>query len=97
MLKPDSREVTRIAKLLIETHGGKSFYNLTEAAKIAGCGINTLPVALYEAGYLVKKLGTSKRISAYELAEFMMTDRVLPIKSGIPALEVYRNRRRDGA
>jgi hypothetical protein len=74
------QEIDAMAKLIIETHNGKAYFNFTEASKIIGCGINTVPKKLNDAGVLVSRVGPSKRISAYDLAETMNRHRVSAVK-----------------
>ncbi len=72
-------EITTMAHAIIKTHDGQAYYNFEQASKIIGCGRNTIAHCLHRAGVLVKKVGPSKRISAYDLAEFMYYDRIAPI------------------
>lgn len=72
-------EIAAMAKIIVETHGGQVYFNFDQASKIIGCGRNTIAHCLHRAGVLVKKVGPSKRISAYDLAEFMYYDRIAPI------------------
>ena len=72
-------EIRAMAELLVKTHDGQAWFNFGQVSQIIGCGVNTLPCLLHNAGILVKKVGPSKRISAYDLAAFMSLDRVAPV------------------
>lgn len=71
-------EAAIMAKAIIESNDGQAYFNINEASKIIGCGRNKLVSKLTDAGVLVKRIGSSKRISAYDLATYMCTDRVIP-------------------
>ncbi len=72
-------EITAMAQAIIEAHAGQAYYNFEQASKIIGCGRNTLAHHLHSAGILVKKVGPSKRVSAYDLASCMYSGRIAPI------------------
>ncbi len=73
------KEINAMAAAIVQAHDGKAYFNFREISEIVGCGINTVPRVLHEAGVGVKRIGTSKRISAYDLAEFMCLYRVAAI------------------
>ena len=71
---------TRImAESIMKTHDGKAYFNFSDVSKIIGCSINTIPALLHESGIIVKRVGPSKRISAYNIAEIMCSKRIAPI------------------
>ena len=72
-------EIQSMTNALIESHDGQAYFNFGEVSKIIGCGINTVPVILRNAGITVKKIGPSKRVSAYDLALFMASSRISPV------------------
>ena len=72
-------EIKVMAEAIINAHKGQAYFNFGEAHKIIGCGINTLPHLLHTSGIIVKRVGPSKRISAYDIAELMCTGRVAAI------------------
>ena len=76
------KEIAAMTSAIVNAHGGKAYFNMAQASKIVGCGKNTLPRALHDAGIVVKHVGTSHCISAYELAGFMCIGRVSPVKKG---------------
>jgi len=63
------------AEAIIKEHGGKMYFNFGEVSKIIGCGIHTVPRLFYDAGIAVKKVGPSKRVSAYDIATVMTSGR----------------------
>jgi hypothetical protein len=69
-------EIKAMADLIIKAHDGQAFYNYKQVAKIIDCGVNTVPGLLHNNGIIVKRVGPSKRISAYDIAELMCTGRV---------------------
>jgi hypothetical protein len=71
-------EVKEMAQAIIEHNDGQAYFNIQEASKIVGCGRNTLIAGLTDAGISVKRVGPSKRVSAYDLAIYMCIDRVAP-------------------
>ena len=74
------REINTMAKQIIEAHNGQSYFNFTETAKIIGCGKNTVAYVLNNSGVTVKKIGPSKRVSAFDLAEIMAKGRVAAVE-----------------
>lgn len=74
-----TNEVRATAELIIKTHDGQAYFNFGEISKILGCGINTVPALLHNSGITVKKVGPSKRVSAYEIAALMCSKRIAPI------------------
>ncbi|MCL1974614.1 MAG: hypothetical protein FWG61_00465 [Firmicutes bacterium] len=68
-------EINRHAKLIIETHNGQMFYNLTEARKILGFGASSIARKLHEAGVTIQTKGSDKIVSAYGIAECGLHDR----------------------
>lgn len=76
---PRIPDVQILADTIIRTHDGKAYYNFTEVKEIIGCGINNVPRVLHDAGILVKKVGPSKLVSAYDIATAMHSDRIAPI------------------
>jgi len=73
------KEIHDLAKLIIETHDGKVLFNLGEVKKIIGSGVNNVAPRLYKAGITVVRQGPSKRVTAYDLAEYIYGNRVSPI------------------
>jgi phage antirepressor YoqD-like protein len=73
------KAVKELADTIIRAHGGQAFFNFGEISKIMGCGINTVPKFLYDKGVLVQKVGPSKRVSALELADAMLSGRKTPV------------------
>jgi len=69
------KEIKAMAESIIATHDGQAYYNFGEVSKIVGCGINTIPALLHESGIIVKHVGPSKRISAYDIAALMCQGR----------------------
>lgn len=72
-------EIKQMAELIIKTQNGKSYFNFSEASKIIGCGVNTVPPLMHENGVIVKQVGRSKRVSAFDIAEVMCTRRTAAI------------------
>lgn len=72
-------EIKAMAEVIIRTHDGQAYFNFGEVSKIIGCGANTVAYILHQSGVLVKRVGPSKRVSAYGLAEFMHSKRIAPI------------------
>ena len=73
-----TNEAKVMAQTIVDTHKGQAYFNISQACKIVGCGRRTLISGLNQAGILVKKVGPSKRISAYDLAVYMCLERVVP-------------------
>ena len=73
------KEIKAMAEAIIITHDGQAYYNIGEVSKIVGCGINTTAAMLHESGIIVKRVGPSKRISAYDIAALMSQGRVAAI------------------
>ncbi|NTW04560.1 MAG: helix-turn-helix domain-containing protein [Peptococcaceae bacterium] len=74
--------VKELGDAIVRMHDGQMFFNFTEVAAIIGCGVNTVSALLHSHGITVKKVGPSKRVSAYDLAEVMIKDRISPIDNG---------------
>ena len=72
------KEARIMAKAIMEAHDGQAYFNIQQAAKIVGCGRNTMITMLTDAGILVKRVGPSKRVSALDLASVMTQQRVIP-------------------
>jgi len=72
-------DIKAMAESIINTHDGQAYYNIGEVSKIIGCGPNTVPLLLHESGIIVKYVGPSKRISAYDIATLMCQNRVAAI------------------
>lgn len=72
-------DIERMAELIIKTHDGQAYFNFGEVCKIIGCGPNTVPLLLHNSGITVKRVGPSKKISAYEVAELMRLNQIAPI------------------
>jgi beta-N-acetylglucosaminidase len=72
-------EIKVMAELIMRIHDGKAYYNFGDVSRIIGCGINTVAHLLHNQGILVRKVGPSKRVSAYDIAEIMYSKRVPPI------------------
>lgn len=77
-------EVKNIGDGIIRAHEGQTFFNMTEARKIIGCGENTITALIHSHGITVKKVGPSKRISAYEIAEIMCSKKVCTVTAVEP-------------
>lgn len=56
----------------------QGYFKLGEVAEMLGVGRGTISAALHLAGVHIKKIGNSKIISAYDLAEFMDRDHITP-------------------
>lgn len=69
-------EIQAMTDFIIKNHDGQAYFNYEEASKIVGCGRHTLAHGLHNAGITIKKVGPSKRVSAYDLAYFMCADRI---------------------
>lgn len=76
---PNNAEIQSMTNAIIASNDGQAYFNFGEISKIFGCGINTVPVILRNAGITVKKIGPSKRVSAYDLALFMSSSRISPV------------------
>ena len=74
-----NQEITTMTKTIIETNGGKAYFNFRQASKILGIGYNAVPAFLHDKGVLVQKMGTNKKVSAYDLAAVMYAGRVAPV------------------
>jgi len=68
-----------LAEKIIDDHDGRILYNFRDVQKITGYSINTIAGRLYRAGISVQKDGHSKRVNAYDLAEFILKGRVSAI------------------
>jgi hypothetical protein len=75
---PKKSEAHIMAEAIISQHDGQAYYNFSEVGKIIGCGRNTVALVLDKAGILVKKVGPSKRVSAYDIASLMCLQRTVP-------------------
>ena len=73
------QEIKANAESIIKAHDGQAYFNFRQASRIIGCGINTMPSLLHNSGVIVKRVGPSKRISAYDIAELMCTGRIAAI------------------
>lgn len=73
---PTLGEIKTMGDNIVRSHSGQVYFNFGEVAKIIGCGINTVPALFSDAGMLVKKVGPSKRVSAYDVAELMYSKRI---------------------
>lgn len=73
-----TKEIKAIGDGIIRAHNGQAFFNMTEAHKIIGCGENTITALVHSHGITVKPVGPSKRISAYDIAEIMCSNRIAP-------------------
>lgn len=73
-----NKSIIAMEKLIAQTYG-KTYFNFTEIAKILGVGKNTISSELHSAGVTIKRMGNSKIVSAYDLAEFMEKSKVSPI------------------
>ena len=74
-----SSEVHAMAKFITETHGGRIRFNFGEVAKIASIGRDNVAAELHRHGVLVQKSGREKMVNVFDLAEYMLSDRVAPI------------------
>jgi len=74
-----NKEIKNLAESIMATHGGQASFNFKEVSKILGCGVNTVPLLLNDSGILVKRIGSSKRISAYDVATLILIDRIAPV------------------
>lgn len=79
---PHNPKTQIMTEAIIKEHGGQAYFNIEESAKIIGCGRNTLARILSDAGITVKKIGTSKRISAFDLVMLMERGKVASNDSG---------------
>jgi hypothetical protein len=77
---PKMKDAQIMAESIMRTHGGKAYFNFGEVSRIIGCGKNTVAAIFHKNGILVSKIGKSKRVSAYDIAEVMCTGRVAPIE-----------------
>ena len=74
-----TNEIKIMAESIIKTHDGQAYYNFGQVSKIIGCGINTVAHLLHNSGVVVKRVGPSKRVSAYDIAYVMHRTRVAAI------------------
>ena len=74
-----NKEIKETAKLIIDAHDGKGFYELGEVADIVGIHRNHISHKLHHAGITIKKVGPKKIISANDIAAFMCEGRIAPI------------------
>ena len=72
-------DAAMMAETIMRNHGGQAYFNYDEVSQIIGCGRNTVAAILHESGIIVKRVGPSKRISAYDIAELMSKNRVAAI------------------
>lgn len=79
---PAKTEIQIMTEAIIKQHDGQAYFNVAEGAKIIDCGRNTFARMLSEAGVTVKKVGTSKRISAHDLVMLMERGRVASYENG---------------
>ena len=87
-------EIKSLGDSIVRTHDGRTFFNLSEACEIIGCGPNTLPALLHAHGIAVKKVGPSKRINAYDIAEVMCSKRIAPIDNTTRCTTTHREEKR---
>lgn len=72
-------EIQAITTAIVTAHKGQAYFNFGETGKIIGCGRHTVASVLHEAGITIKKVGPSKRVSAYSIAAAMADGRIAPI------------------
>jgi len=72
-------ETSMLAEFIVRENGGKFMYNLGEVARILGQGRNDITYLLHQEGIMVKKVGQEKLANAYQIAEFMVKNRIAPI------------------
>jgi len=77
-----NNEVKDLAKLIMETNGGRASFNFSEAKDIIPCGINEVPVLCNKHGILVSPRGRAKYIAVTDIARMIIHRRVAPVNSG---------------
>ena len=73
-----NKNIKAMAESIINTHDGQAYFNYGQASKIIGCGENTVAHLFSNSGVIVKRVGPSKRVSAYDIAYVMYSGRVAP-------------------
>jgi hypothetical protein len=79
---PIKTEIQIMTEAIIKQHNGQAYFNIEEGAKIIDCGRNTFARMLSDSGVTVKKVGTSKRVSAHDIAMLMGRGRVASYENG---------------
>lgn len=72
---PQITEIREHANAIIKAHDGKTYFNIREVHKITGYSLGTIPRMFSDQGILVKKDGKSKKVSAFDIAELMVSNR----------------------
>ena len=72
-------EISMLAESIVRVNGGKFMYNLGEVARILGQGRNDITNLLNQEGIMVKKVGQEKLANAFQIAEFMVKNRIAPV------------------
>ena len=73
------REIKTLAELIIKTHDGQVLFNLGEVSKMLGCGANTVPALLHDFGIPITRIGLSKKVNAYDIADMIYSKRIAAI------------------
>jgi len=81
-----AEQITVLAKLIIETNGGKINFNLREAAVIVGCNKNLIATRLQDAGILVTTSGKDKYVTAIGIAECVYANQRAAIDNSLRGL-----------
>ena len=72
-------EQDKLAEILVASNDGKVMFNFGDISRITGQGRNNIGAYLQESGILVKKVGNEKLLNVFQVAEFMLKDRIAPI------------------
>lgn len=68
-----------LAKTIVDQHKGRVFLTFQEAGKVMRIHPDYVGYKLHKAGITVKKIGTKKLVSVYDLVRYMCSERVAPI------------------
>ena len=76
---PINPDIQSMVDALLKYHNGKAYFSFGEISKMIGCGVNNVPRLLHDSGVLIKKIGTCKKVSAFDIATIMCAGRIAPI------------------
>ena len=74
-----TNEIKALGDAIVRTHSGQVLFNIAQTSKIIGQGRNAVAGLMHNAGITVKKVGKDKQVTAYQIAEYMCSDRIAPI------------------
>lgn len=74
-----TNEIKALGDAIVRTHDGQVLFNFGEVGKIINRDRACLPADLHAAGITVRKQGPGKYITAYDIAELILSNRIAPI------------------